>query len=89
MNLYMKTICLLSFVALFVSNALPQSGLINHPVKKAATKTVSTKPKPAPKVAPAPPPKVVMYGYSDYKGEVLTVNEWLGRVMGRRELQRR
>ena len=89
MKLYVKTICLLSLVTLLVSNALPQSGLINHPVKKAATKTVSAQPKPAPKAAPAPPPKVVMYGDSDYKGEVLTVNEWLGRVMGRRELQRR
>ena len=74
MKLYVKTLCLLSLVALPLSNVWPQSGLITHPVKKAA----KAKPKPAapaPKSAPAPLPKVVMFGEANYKGETLTINE--------------
>lgn len=77
MKLCVKTLCLLSLATIPISNALPQTGLITHPVKKAAKKPVPAKPKPAPKVAPAPPPKVIMYGDANYKGEVLTINETL------------
>lgn len=71
MKLYVKPLCLLSFVALLVSNTLPQSGLITHPVKKVAT----AKPKSAPKAVPPPLPKVVIYSDAEYKGETLTINE--------------
>ncbi len=73
MKLYMKTICLLSLVALSVSNVLSQNGLITHPVKKVA----KAKPKPVPKATPSPLPKVVIYDNADYNGESLTINETL------------
>lgn len=73
MKLYVKTICLLSLVALSVSNVLSQNGLITHPIKR----TVKAKPKLAPKTTPAPLPKVVVYDNADYNGESLTINETL------------
>ncbi|MBS1809586.1 MAG: hypothetical protein JST84_15610 [Acidobacteria bacterium] len=73
MKLCVKTIYLFCLFALFLSSLSAQGGLINHPVKKTATKSAAPKPKPV--AAKPAPPKVMMWGEANYKGESLTVNE--------------
>ena len=72
MKLYVKTICLCCCVALFVSTLWAQGGLINHLVKKTATKNAAPKPKLTPKPVP---PKVMMWGEANYQGDLRSVNE--------------